>query len=533
MNFTAPAPLNANAATDSRADLARAIVVSDRHGHWVAVWESKDTLGGTIGKDSDILVARSTGNGQMWTTPAPLNTNAATDSSSDYHPVVATDGKGNWVAAWNSNDSLGGTIQKDWDILTTRSTDNGQTWTAPAPLNANAANDTGQDYVPDIATDSEGNWVAVWEAEHGNGGPLGYDFDLFVARSTDNGATWTDPTPLNTNAATDSGSDYLPCLATDRNGNWVVAWDSNDSLGGAIDWDQDILVSRSTDNGATWTAPAPLNTNAATDSGNDYYPDVATDGNDNWVTAWHSDDTLGGTIWLDEDILVSRSMDNGATWTDPTPLNTNAASDQGFDSYPIVATDGQGDWVTVWMSGDTLGGTIGTDYDVLVARSTDNGETWSAPIPLNTNATTDSGADYYPTVATDGDGHWVAAWESTDSLGGTTGHDHDILFAISPIPAGSLTLLTPNGGENWGAGTSHKIKWMSTGNPGPDVKLKLLRKGAVVKVIAASTPNDGREGWIVPADLTFRKGYEVTISSTSDAAITDMSDALFRIKAAK
>ena len=49
---------------------------------------------------------------------------------------------------------------------------------------------------------------------HGQrGGPFGTDYDILVARSTDNGATWTDPAPLNTTAATDSGFDVIPQVA--------------------------------------------------------------------------------------------------------------------------------------------------------------------------------------------------------------------------------------------------------------------------------------------------------------------------------
>ena len=100
----------------------------DESGRWVAVWDSLDALDGTIGADSDILVARSTDNGATWTQPAPLNTNAASDSSGDINPDVATDGAGNWLAVWRL---LGGT---NVDILVARSTDGGATWTPPALL---------------------------------------------------------------------------------------------------------------------------------------------------------------------------------------------------------------------------------------------------------------------------------------------------------------------------------------------------------------------------------------------------------------
>ncbi len=84
---------------------------------------------------------------------------------------------------------------------------------------------------------------------------------------------------------------------------------------------------------------------------------------------WQSYDDLGGTIGTDCDILVSRSTDNGATWTVPVALNTNAATDSTYDEIPQVTTDGAGNWVVVWESWDDLGGTIGTDCDILFSRS--------------------------------------------------------------------------------------------------------------------------------------------------------------------
>ncbi|NIP86081.1 MAG: hypothetical protein GTO03_11145, partial [Planctomycetales bacterium] len=92
-----------------------------------------------------------------------------------------------------------------------------------------------------------------------------------------------------------------------------------------------------------------------------------------WVAVWKSAENLGGTIGTDWDILVARSTDNGATWTAPAALNTNADSDSGDDSEPQVATDGAGNWVVVWQSNDDLAGTSGPDYDILRAHSTDNG----------------------------------------------------------------------------------------------------------------------------------------------------------------
>ena len=211
-------------------------------------------------------------------------------------------------------------------------------------------------------------------------------------------------------------------------GNWVAVWESADSLGGTIGWDKDILFSRSTDAGQTWTDPAALNTDAATDLGYDYAPQITTDSMGNWVAVWESEESLGGTIGGDNDILFSRSTDAGQTWTDPAALNTNAATDLGYDSAPQVTTDSMGNWVAVWESADSLGGTIGGDKDILFSRSTDAGRTWTDPAALNTNAATDLHCDYDPQVTTDSAGNWVAVWTSDQWLFGVDG-TIDILFA--------------------------------------------------------------------------------------------------------
>jgi len=412
-----PAPLNTNAATDSGGDY-QPEVTTDGGGNWVAVWESDDDLGGTIGTDRDILVARSTNNGATWTPPAALNSNAATDSGWDLAPQVTTDGAGHWLAVWMSG--------------VARSTDNGATWTYPAALNTNS----GSVEYPQVTTDGAGQWLAVWNSSDDLGGTIGTDQDILVARSTDNGGTWTDPAALNTNAASDLGVDTYSEVTTDGAGHWLAVWNSSDDLGGTIGTDRDILVARSTDNGATWTDPAALNTNAATDSGGDWWPQVTTDGAGHWLAVWYSYDTLGGTIGTDQDILVARSTNNGATWTAPAPLNTNAGADSEYDTHPQVATDGGSNWVAVWQSVDSLDGTIGEDGDVLLARSTNNGATWTAPAPLNSSAAADSEVDEQPALTTDRAGNWLAVWMSRENLGGTIGWDEDILYATcSPLDA--------------------------------------------------------------------------------------------------
>src|SRR5437016_2622086 len=69
------------------------------------------------------------------------------------------------------------------------------------------------------------------------------------------GQVFSSPAALNSNAAIDNGIDVTPQIVTDRAGNWLVAWNGPGN---------DVLVSRSTDNGATWTPVTAINPTPAT-----------------------------------------------------------------------------------------------------------------------------------------------------------------------------------------------------------------------------------------------------------------------------
>ncbi len=423
-----PAPLNTDATTDTLEDYS-AQVATDGNGNWVAVWTTDQDPGAVLA--GDILVARSTDNGTTWTAPAALNSNASTGLPDDQKPQIATDGQGNWAAVWESR----GFVGTDQDIAVARSTDSGASWTPVAALNTNAGSDMGDDDEPRIATDGQGHWLAVWESTENLGGSIGTDEDIFVARSTDDGATWTPPAVLNSNAATDATrNDEVVQVTTDRQGNWVAVWEAEGVPGEPFGADAEIFVSVSTNNGETWTPRAPLNSNATSDTRPDRGARVATDGQGHWVAVWDSQNPLDG-MGTDHDIHVARSTDNGTTWTPVAALNNNAAGDAGLDLDPSITTDGQGNWVTLWETQENLGGTIGVDGDILVAHSADNGATWTDPVPLNTNAATDSRVDSEPgPIATDGRGNWVGVWFTLDDLGGTIGNEGDVITARFALP---------------------------------------------------------------------------------------------------
>ena len=123
---------------------------------------------------------------------------------------------------------------------------------------------------------------------------------------------------------------------------------------------------------------------------------------------WTSTNSLGNAIGQDEDILVARSADDGASWSAAAALNDNAASDAdavgglsgASDREPSIASDGAGRWIVLWNS----------PTGIKSARSMDNGATWTAAVMVH------AGNDYVPRLVTDRAGAWLALWQVNDGV---------------------------------------------------------------------------------------------------------------------
>ncbi len=343
-----------------------------------------------------LLSLPSTAQFQSRTAPATLNTNAAIDTNIDSLGSIKGDGAGNWVAVWHLWFEGGNEPTSQNDIahlMVARSSDNGATWTAPALLVANGDTDGFVDTAPELATDGAGTWIVVW-ARDVDADDNTYSYDYYRSRSTDNGATWSTPALLDNIAGFDGIT--FPDIATDGTGNWVALWQGN-----AFDFD--VRVAHSIDNGVSWSAPSTL-TDTTFSEGN---ARIASDGAGNWLAVWNGPSENQSGDPFEPDILVSRSTDNGATWSTPGAVSPNADDDTVFEDEPNIATDESGNWIVVWSAIDTP---FGNDKDVFSATSTDNGLTWTAPVPVNANAATDIHSDYSPDIVTDGAGNWIASW---------------------------------------------------------------------------------------------------------------------------
>ncbi len=96
-----------------------------------------------------------------------------------------------------------------------------------------------------------------------------------------------------------------------------------------------------------------------------------------------------------------------------------------------------------------------------------------------------------------------------------------------------ITVKKPNGGEKWKSGERQKIEWSFVGDLGSTVKVELLKDGAVESVITRRTPigvrGSGACLWRIPKDLPAGDKYQVRITSLSNSAVKDESDAFFSI----
>jgi hypothetical protein len=105
-----------------------------------------------------------------------------------------------------------------------------------------------------------------------------------------------------------------------------------------------------------------------------------------------------------------------------------------------------------------------------------------------------------------------------------------IYYSCSSEPK-SLTIISPNGGEEWQIGNNYPISWTSTGAI-TNVKLEYSKDNFVsdINIIATSTENDGHYEWTIPNDPS--NTVKVRITDVTDSSISDISDNNFTIKSA-
>src|SRR6185369_6943240 len=121
------------------------------------------------------------------------------------------------------------------------------------------------------------------------------------------------------------------------------------------------------------------------------------------------------------------------------------------------------------------------------------GSTWQT-LASNVQNTSGTGGSFAWTVTTPAtsQGKVRVTWTTNPNVTDTSSGNFDII-------APTVTVVSPNGGGTWTAGTSQNVTWSNNvGNTG-NVRIELSTNGGATFpiVLIASTPNDGTQAFTV------------------------------------
>lgn len=319
-------------------------------------------------------------------------TNAQTRSS------VAADAQGDFVVVWHSQGSSG-TDTSYRSVLARRYDASGTPLGSDFQVNTYT---TGYQYNADVATDSQGGFVVVWESV-GSAGTDNDNFSIQVRRYD------TDGTPLGAEFQVNTytfSQQRSPRVAVDAQGEFVVVWASFHTNGN--DTTYGIQVRRFDADGTP--AGAEYQVNSYT-TGGQRFPRVACDAQGNFVVVWESS-ASAGTDSSFTSIQAQRYDANGAPAGGEFQVNTYTSYRQ---KVPAVAVDPVGNFVVAWASEPTEGGGTDNDlYSIQAQRYDADGAPLGGQFQVNTE-TTD--IQFSPALSADSQGRFLVAWQSDVSSG--------------------------------------------------------------------------------------------------------------------
>jgi len=255
-----------------------------------------------------------------------------------FTPVVDVDSMGNVEVAWAS--SMNGPRQ----VQFVRSTDLGVTFTKPINISKSA----GEGFAPVIAVDDSDAVNLAWQD---SGSPPD---EILFSRSTDGGSTFSAPKKLSSGPAPASA----PEIVMDRLGGLSVLWIEPQTGGGSR-----ILVSRTIDGGQTFSVASVVASSRSAD-----FSDLAVCIGRNITYLVFTDNNAG-------QVFLTQSQSDLLSFSSPRQISHSDTS-KGVAHSPSVAVDGNGRIHAVWIDSSILG----NDEGLLVYRSSSDGQTFTAPV---------------------------------------------------------------------------------------------------------------------------------------------------------
>ncbi len=339
-------------------------------------------------------------------------------------PAIAMDPDGDFVVAWSGCpvDSYSYNIWDLCDVFAQRYDAAGRPQGAEFRVNTTTANYQGG---AAVALAPDGDFVVVWSG-YGPGDNSG----IFAQRYNVAGDPQGGEFRVNT---TTVDSQFVPSVAMDADGDFVVAWKGQRVVSSRIHYD--VVAQRYDAAGLPQGDEFQVGT---TNSVGFFPPSVARAAEGQFVVAWGNassafvrrydasgvpqgdelqvpESRFPGAVAMDSDgdfvVVWGTSIVLGQRYSaagDPTGGQfTITTLRKVMGHQPDVAMDADGDFAVVWF-----GYGPGDSYGAVARRYSAAGEPQGGEFQVNTFTT---GGQFTPTVAMDADGDFVVAW--TDSYG--------------------------------------------------------------------------------------------------------------------
>jgi hypothetical protein len=318
-------PVDISTAGGNVSDTQISIDSADR---LIAVWIRND------GVNSILQESYSFDHGSTWSSPVSLSA-PGLDASSQR---VIFDSVGRAVLTWSQSNGTNYVFQSRTSI------DHGVTWSGPVSITVAG----GSPNYPQLATDSSGHVIAVWDRSDGTNTVIQSNV------TGDGGATWSTPV----NLSTAGGNANTAQISVDSNGRAIVVWTRNNGANWLIQ------SSYSSNAAATWSTPVDLSLAGASS----YDAQVSFDFAGRAIVVWSR-----GTTSPEFVIQSTLSADGGATWS--TPINASLSA-RGT-AIPQVKVDSTGRAIALWQR---------TNGTLIIQSSTLNDLIPPTPAPSQTPA---------------------------------------------------------------------------------------------------------------------------------------------------
>jgi peptidoglycan/xylan/chitin deacetylase (PgdA/CDA1 family) len=354
--------------------------------------------------------------------------------------------------------------------------------------------------------------------------------DVKIDYSMNSGGSW-----INIITAADNDGSYDWTIPDTPSDNCLIRIIGSETDGGAVDIsDSEFSIVSTSAAKITVTSP---NGGESLTMGSTHEITWASTGTVGSITIEYSSNR--STAWTD--IVSSTDNDGSYAWEVPETPSDNCLirisesdkdegpvdiSDSSFSIIPSSAAsirvdspDG-GERLPIGSIHDITWTCTGTVNDVTIEYSIDNSSSWNV---IADNTTNDG--HYAWTVPDNPSESCLIRVSETD---GEPSDTSDSLFSIV-IPA-SITLISPNGGESWEAGSMQSINWTSTGmEEGEEVRIEYSTdSGTSWTNVGISTGESGSFSWRVPDTPSEHCLLRISESDTDEGS-TDISDFEFAI----